>query len=165
MGKLKIQKKIAEELIENAGNKHDLSYMILRLTNVYGPSGLSGINNIIIRAIEKQKLQINGGNQILNFLFIDDLIEIIHHIAIAQNQPVKILNIGSNDTCSLNDFIKILSRVLGYNLEIEYTKKPNFESEFFKPDLKKMFKLLSNKTMTSLEDGLKKSVKMRSEIS
>ncbi len=158
-------KKIAEELIENAGNKHDLSYMILRPTNVYGPSGLSGINNIIIRAIEKQKLQINGGNQILNFLFIDDLIEIIHYIAIAQNQPVKILNIGSNDTCSLNDFIKILSRVLGYNLEIEYTKKPNFESEFFKPDLKKMFKLLSNKTMTSLEDGLKKSVKMRSEIS
>ena len=67
-GKTKMQ---AEKLIQNASEQHGLNYTILRLTNVYGPKGNSGINKLIQDALKNRKIFVNGGEQILNFVFLD----------------------------------------------------------------------------------------------
>ena len=151
-------KMLAENIIENLGTRQNLDYVIFRVTNVYGPGGeRRGVNRIIDSVINKNFLQINGGNQTLNLIYVDDLIEIIHNIISNKKISKQIFNIGSNDTISINEFCKIIEKLVQKNLTIEYLPKIDYEVTFFKPDIQKLDKILEF-PKTSLIEGLKKTL-------
>ena len=154
-GKTKMQ---AEKLIQNASEKHGLNYTILRLTNVYGPKGNSGINKLIKDALEKGKIFVNGGEQILNFIFIDDVVKLIRLSLENDKSSNQIFNIGSKETMSLKNFVEILTELLDKDIEIEFGEKPDFESSFFQPNIEKQKNILSSQISVGCEEGIKRTL-------
>ena len=149
----------AEKIIQKYGEKENLDYTILRLTNVYGPGNKSGINRLIVDALKKKKIVVNGGKQILNFIFVDDVINIIYLVLTNNKISKEIFNIGSEDTISLNKFIEILMKLLEHNIEFKFVEKPSFESSYFNPNIIKQKKILGYDSKTSLNDGIIQTLK------
>ena len=154
-GKTKME---AEKIIQNAGKNYKLNYIILRLTNVYGPGNNSGINHIIRSSINEGKIYLNGGQQILNFIFIEDVIELIRLIILNDKLSREIINVGSNDSISLKKFVGMVIKMLDKNIDIEFKEMPNFESLVFRPDIKKQQKILKYDLKNRLEEGINKTI-------
>lgn len=154
-GKTKME---AEKIIQNAGKNYKLNYIILRLTNVYGPGNNSGINHIIRSSINEGKIYLNGGQQILNFIFIEDVIELIRLIILNDKLSREIINVGSNDSISLKKFVDMVIKMLDKNIDIEFKVMPNFESLVFRPDIKKQQKILKYDLKNRLEEGINKTI-------
>jgi len=148
----------AENIIDEYAKKFGLNYTILRLTNVYGSGGKSGVNNLIRESLKEGKIVVNGGEQILNFIFIDDVIELIRLVLLNDKLSGEIFNIGSKDTISLKKFVEILIELSSEKINVEFRKKPNFESLFFQPDIKKQQKILEYNTKTGLKEGINKTL-------
>ena len=144
----------AEKIIQKYGIKENLDYTILRVSNVYGPGSKSGINRLIIDALNKKKIIINGGEQILNLIFINDVIQILYLILKNNKISKEIFNIGSENTISLNEFIKILIKLLDQNIEIQIDEKPSFESSYFDPNITKQNKILEYDSKTTLNNAI-----------
>jgi len=76
-----ITKMLAETLIINIGQKYNVDYIILRLTNLFGPGAYErGVNRIIKMAVKDKKIQIYGGEQAVNIVYVDDIVELINSI-------------------------------------------------------------------------------------
>ncbi len=148
----------AEKIIQNAAKNFELNYIILRLTNVYGPGSNSGVNRIIRESLSKEKILVNGGEQILNFIFIEDVMELIHLVILNNKLSKQILNIGSKDTLSLKRFVELLEELLNNPINVQYGEKPSFESLFFCPDIKKQQNILGYDSKYSLEEGILKTL-------
>ena len=148
----------AEKIIQNAAKNFELNYVILRLTNVYGPGSNSGVNRIIRESLSKEKILVNGGEQILNFIFIEDVIELIYLVILNNKLSKQILNIGSNDTSSLKKFVELLEELLNDPINVQYGEKPSFESLFFCPDIKKQQNILGYDFKYSLKEGIIKTL-------
>ena len=148
----------AEKIIQNAAKIFELNYVILRLTNVYGPGSNSGVNRIIRESLSKEKILVNGGEQILNFIFIEDVIELIYLVILNNKLSKQILNIGSNDTSSLKKFVELLEELLNDPINVQYGEKPSFESLFFCPDIRKQQNIFGYDFKYSLEEGIIKTL-------
>ena len=148
----------AEKIIQNAAKIFELNYVILRLTNVYGPGSNSGVNRIIRESLSKEKILVNGGEQILNFIFIEDVVELIYLVILNNKLSKQILNIGSNDTSSLKKFVELLEELLNDPINIQYGEKPSFESLFFCPDIRKQQNIFGYDFKYSLEEGIIKTL-------
>lgn len=149
----------AEKIIQKYGIKENLDYTILRVSNVYGPGSKSGINRLIVDALNKKKIIINGGEQILNLIFIDDVIQILYLILKNNKISKEIFNIGSENTISLNEFLEILIKLLDDNIEIQIDEKPSFESSYFDPDISKQNKILEYNSKTTLNNCINITIK------
>ena len=149
----------AEKIIQKYGIKENLDYTILRVSNVYGPGSKSGINRLIIDALNKKKIIINGGEQILNLIFINDVIQILYLILKNNKISKEIFNIGSENTISLNEFLEILIKLLDDNIEIQIDEKPSFESSYFDPDISKQNKILEYNSKTTLNNCINITIK------
>ena len=55
-----ITKMLGESLVTMPHKNDQLDFTIYRLTNVYGPGGLNGVNKIIKTAVKEKKIMING---------------------------------------------------------------------------------------------------------
>lgn len=154
-GKTKME---AEKIIQNAGVSSKLNYIILRLTNVYGPGSDSGINYMIKSSVKEGKINLNGGQQILNFIFIEDVIELIRLVILDDNLYRETINIGSKDSVSLKKFVEILIELLDKKIDIEFKEVPDFESLVFRPDIQKQQKILKYDLKNSLQEGITKTI-------
>jgi UDP-glucose 4-epimerase len=156
-------KMMAEDIIQKFGKIQELKFNILRLTNVYGNGNENrGINKMINSAIETNTIQINGGNQTLNLIYVDDVVEIINNIITNDNISNKIINLGSNDTLTINQLSKSISNILGNKIELKYFPKKSYEVNYFKPNLEKLKKIPIKIQPIKLEEGLKKIIETSS---
>jgi len=154
-----ITKMFGETLITQESQKNNLDYTILRLTNVYGPSRDNrGLNKIIQTAIKNNKIQINGGNQLVNIVYVDDVIDLIGLILDDKHSSKQIINVGSEETMTIKDFSNEVSKLLKKKIEFEYQPLPKFENNRFNPSLEKLRSLLGFSAKTRLKDGLKKTI-------
>ena len=151
-----ITKMLGEILVENAHQIHGLEYVILRLTNVYGPGYDGGLNAIVRTAIERNKIIINGRNRLLNAIYIDDVIEIIHRVLKDSRIVNQIYNVGSKDTITTAKFGRIVSRVVEGRVRLQYHPPIEMENNF-RPNLKRLGKL-GLLPKTSLIEGIRNTV-------
>jgi len=148
-----------ETLVTQESQKNNLDYTILRLTNVYGPNRDNhGLNKIIQTAIKNNKIQINGGNQLVNIVYVDDVIDLIGLILDDKHSSKQIINVGSEETMTIKDFSNEVSKLLKNKIEFEYQPLPEFENNRFNPSLEKLRSLLGFSAKTRLKDGLKKTI-------
>lgn len=153
-----ITKMIGEFLIKYASKKNNLDYTILRLTNVYGPGGKGGANRIIKTAIEDEKIQINGGEQLLNFIYVDDVVDLIKLVIDNKSSSKQIVNVGSNDTLTIKDFAEKVSKLFNKDIVFEFLPRVEIENNKFKPNLEKLEKVLGFSAKTSLEEGIVRTI-------
>jgi len=154
-----ITKMMGENIIQFFSIKQNLDFTILRLTNVYGPEGDQyGAQVIIKKALAEKKIQILGGTQRLNYVYVDDVVEIIHSCISNPNSLREIFNVGSKDTISIKEFVENVVKVLSENIEIEYKPMRETETSNFEPNLEKLKEKLGFTPSTSLKEGIQKTI-------
>jgi UDP-glucose 4-epimerase len=142
-----LSKYVGEEIVKSAPCK----YMIFRLANPYG----KGSKFVIQKWLETGKIQIYGdGNQTRDFVYIDDVIEIL-------TSPFKFglnntYNVGTGVPTTMNQLAKLIVEIAG-SRKIEHLPKREFEiyEPVMKPDII---------CKTSLREGLLRSLEKESHL-
>ena len=154
-----ITKMLGELVVKNSGKNNNLDYIILRLTNVYGPRGNEkGLNKIIKNAVKNKKIEIYGGKQTINFIYIDDVVDLISILIDKNHISQEIFNVGSKNNLSVNEFSKLVEQSLDFDITIKHMPKQNVENLTFRPNVKKLEELLHFTAKTEINDGLKKTI-------
>ena len=142
-------------------NKEKIPVTILRLYLVYGPN--QDVNRVIPfvinNCIKNKRFKCSPGYQLRDFLYIDDLIDIIFKILENEKSNGEIINIGSGIPISLKKLIKKICR-LSKGGNPEFGKIAFRKDELLKlyPNLSKLKKITNWRQKISLEEGLKKTI-------
>ena len=75
LGQYGIMKLAGEWLVEDYQRRHDLAYTILRPSAVYGPGDVEDrvVSKFLLTAMRGGVIQVNGGNESLDFTFVSDV--------------------------------------------------------------------------------------------
>jgi nucleoside-diphosphate-sugar epimerase len=161
--------KYCMELYAKTANKlYQLSSIGLRFFNVYGPrqdpgSPYSGVISIFIdRLLDKKSVYINGGYQTRDFIYVDDIIEIIYKAVITAKQNVECeqINVLTGNSISVDLLLDILAEKIGHDVQKIYQDLPNGDPEESNGSTGKMETILSvNLTeLVQLDDGLASTI-------
>ena len=152
-----ITKMLSENLILNYSTDYRTPAVILRFSYCYDENFTKrGFSSMFKKAISGEKIQIFGGDQILDLLHFNDAIHAILK-SITYNKT-EIFNIGSGETQSLISIINKLKKIM--NNDVNYVLRPyrGFEVKTCKLNINKAKKNLKFKPSTKLDDILYKMV-------
>ena len=150
-----LTKNMGEQLVMHWCQLYNLPAISLRFFNVYGPRArTSGTYGAVFGVFLAQKIAnkpytiVGDGNQTRDFTFVSDIVNAI--IAAASSSVSgEIINIGSNDTYSINRLVELLGG------DITYIPKRPGEPDCTWADISKATNLLDWRPLVSLEDGVK----------
>ena len=141
--------------------KYNFPVNIIRLYLVFGPK--QDLNRLIpitiMNAIHNKKFDCSNGNQIRDFIYIDDLVNAIIKILKKKDVNGEIINIGSGQPITVRDLIlKICKLTKGG--KPQFGKIPLRKDEIIKlyPDISIIRKLFNWRPKFSLERGLRKTI-------
>ena len=149
-----LTKYLGEQLVMHWCQVYDLPAVSLRFFNVYGPrSRTSGTYGAVFGVFLAQKLAgkpytvVGDGTQTRDFTFVSDIVNAI--IAAAESDVSgEIINIGSDNTYSVNQLVKLLGGDV-----VHIPKRPG-EPDCTWADISKAKQLLNWEPKVSLEEGV-----------
>jgi len=154
-----------ENYIQLYYKQHNISYLILRISNPYGPyhhSNKQGVINISLRnAINSVPLNVWGdGEQAKDYVFVEDIAYIICEL-LKKNVKNQIFNVGSGYTFSLNNIIALIKqRIPTFQVSYESAKSADVKSVCLDIDkLKKYIYFIP----TPIEIGINKTLEWEKE--
>jgi GDP-L-fucose synthase len=147
--------------------KNPMDTVVIRPANIYGPLDdfdweTSHVLPALIRKVVERKDPIpvwGDGKDLKDFIYIDDFIEGLL-LSMTNVKGFDELNIASGKQYVLRDLLEIIIRIDGYeNARIEYdaTKPTMIPKRLIDPS--KAEKLLGFKANTSIEQGLKETIR------
>jgi len=152
-------------LVSHRVNKLQIS--ILRMTNVYGPrmrvrDAYKGFIGYWIRLlIEGKEIPVFGtGKQIRDFNFVDDVVEALLLLAADPRTTGEIYNLGA-EPVSLADLAKLMIEINGsgsWHFEPFPLERKRIDIGDYYGDFTKIHNLLGWSPLTSLEDGLTRTI-------
>lgn len=152
-----IAKYASEKLLTKAiESKEGSSLLIVRPVLVYGPGekgSIYGPNGFIRLAIQNRSIVLWGaGEELRDFLFIDDLVEVVVRLTFADSSDT--LNIVNGQSSTFKDVVNIISKMLPSETKLKTRprSKPKVDQAYIND---KLLSLLPNISLTSLEDGIK----------
>lgn len=156
-----IAKYCAERYIELFSRLHNIHYVILRYSNVYGP-GQSGSRECGVIAIFAEKV-LNGepltiwgdGEQTRDYVYVGDVVRA--NLAALGTQVQDIFNISTAIETSVNDLASMYQSTVGKQLDIVHTPAQKGEERRSCLDATKAQEYLGWKAQTSLKEGIEKT--------
>lgn len=155
-----VSKLAIEQTIEILSKVHGFEYLILRPHNVYGPrqntsDPFRNVIAIFMNCLLKgDPYFIYGdGQQLRSFTYIDDLIEAILKCE-KMNISNKVLNIGSDESITINKLSDLIQKVTGINIDPLHLPERQQEIKEVIADHSLSRELFSYKDRVSLEEGL-----------
>lgn len=125
--------------------------LALRLFNVYGYGCRRGIvKGLIEAAINGTEIEIQNGAQIRDFIYIDDVVQLIVQ---RLDEPTGIIDIGTGHGTSINDLIAMIEKLIG-PIKTKRTKLDTTHQQAFS-----IAETMPSYNYTRLEDGLREVVK------
>lgn len=99
-----------EYLCSVYGKKNNLPISILRFTVLYGPGDTinRAIPNFINKALKSEELEVYGGEELRDYLHVDDAVEALYLAAIGKASGI--FNIGSGKAVAVKDAAEIVTR-------------------------------------------------------
>ena len=158
-----IVKNVGEAYLRAYKQEYDLDFTIYRFFNTYGikQSNDFVMSRFIHAALHNKDVTIYGdGLQTRTFCYIDDNIDATVN-AFYQNKYVNdVVNIGSDDEVTILELAKKVIKLCGSKSKLIHLPALK-EGDMTRrcPDIHKMQKLL-NRKMTSLDEGIKKLIKV-----
>ena len=161
--------KYSMELYAKMAKKaYGLSSIGLRFFNVYGPrqdpsSQYSGVISIFIDRLNTgSKIQINGGYQTRDFVFVSDVVNVIEKsMHLTESQLIcETVNVLTGDTYTITRLLEILSSILNKNPIVDERDLPNGDPESSDGTIDKMCRLfaIDTKQMIDLHSGLETTI-------
>ena len=149
-------------------NVYGIRTCVLRLTNTYGPrmrvkDARQTFLGIWIRMIIEGKpiLVFGDGKQIRDFNYIDDAVEALLLVAASDDANGQIYNLGADDPINLKDTAELLIDINGrgaYNMVPFPEDRKVIDIGDYYADYRKIRSQLGWKPITSLTEGLKKTL-------
>ena len=134
---LALSKKNSSEIFHNAINNNEISGTEINLFTPYGPKDYKYrlIQSYTIGLINKETPKINNPNSYRDFVYIDDVIDIIEKV-IYSNQKISSLDVGSAKPTSILEIAKEISRIMEIKKEIKLNQiESKEEISYMKADL------------------------------
>jgi len=100
-----------------------------------------------------------GGNQRLNYVYIDDVVDLINLVLNDKRSSKQVFNVGSNDTVTISEYVKQVMDLLSEKVKIEYLPMRESETTNFAPDLTKLKNVLNYSPNTSLHKGIEETIR------
>ena len=158
-----ISKVAGEQLLAYYANKYKYDCVSLRFFFVYGPRQFPGMGykSVIVKNFErlaqgKQPIIFGDGNQSLDYVYVDDVINALIKVAEGQVNS-EIFNVGSGEATSVSSLITFMKKIAKSTAEIDYGPADNTQGTIRVSDIKKIEKVLHWRPMVTLEDGLKRT--------
>jgi UDP-glucose 4-epimerase len=156
-----ITKYLGEDLCKFYRKMWGMNISIVRPFNVYGkrqdpngPYGAAIPKFIDYLKIGKKPFITGDGQQFRDFIYIDDLIELL--VKVMNKNINEIFNAGSGLPTNINDLYNLISKIMVKQVKPRHTKEvkePNTHA-----DINKAEKLLDWKPKINLEEGLMKII-------
>jgi UDP-glucose 4-epimerase len=157
----------AAKIVEMYGHVHEIKGTMLRLSNIYGPRAQMrhsryGVVNWFVRlALDGSAIPVFGDGKILrDFLYVDDCVEAILLAADSDAALGEVLNVGGGEPTTFREVAETLSSLTGARWEFapfSAERKAQEPGDFYS-DVSKIRRILGWKPVTSLADGLGKTL-------
>lgn len=152
-GRSKLQ---SEEYIQNSMNK----YLIFRFSNVYGNE--FDLDNRVLplfvnKSIKDEVITIEGGEQVIDFTYIDDVVaSIITSIKLLNSGLITkdIIHLCPGEGNSLQSVVRFLGEYLEKGIKVEVTDKRSYDVVKFIGNPEHRIKILGDREFKSLKEGL-----------
>lgn len=149
-----------EKIYEYFADKYNLNITILRLANIYGPTKKNGLITNLISAIfsNSQITLYNEGNQLRDYLYIDDAIDGLIRTIKKPLSGFNIFNISSQKKYSLNQMVKIVEEMSGKKINVKFTKEIPDERCIWANNCKAK-EILEFEPKTDIKNGVDNTIK------
>ena len=155
--------KLSNEAQVYSYNKcYDIDYIVFRFSNVYGMYDNSDrVVPLFIRLAKDNKdLEVYGKDKLLDFTYIDDLIEaLVIYINKFNDLKNDTYNIASGIATSIESVAKIIKQELNSDSKIIISNNRPGEVIKFVADLTKLNKKITWKSNINIDEGIKKAIK------
>ncbi|NDW01343.1 NAD-dependent epimerase/dehydratase family protein [Yangia sp. PrR002] len=155
-------KLMIEKYLQMFSRVDGLEYVILRVSNPYGPGqtfrkGQGLIPAILQRQRESLPIQIFGdGSSQRDYIYIDDLTAAVEKVVDCPSAGNEVFNIGKGEGRSILEVIETLEATLGVCFEKEFLPGRNTDVSRSVLDISKACRLLSWAPGISLEEGVER---------
>ncbi|MBA7658937.1 UDP-N-acetylglucosamine 4-epimerase [subsurface metagenome] len=156
-------KRFSEALTMAYYRKHNLDTRIVRIFNTYGPRMRINdgrvVPNFINQALKNEPITVYGdGTQTRSFCYVDDLVEGIFKISIAENLAGEVINLGNSDEYKILDFAQLIKELTNSKSSIIFKELPQDDPKQRKPDITKAKTTLKWRPKVELKEGLEKTI-------
>jgi len=158
----------AEKLVKFYGDVHGLKIVNLRLSNIYGErsqmmhSKFGVVNWFIKLAMMDETITVFGDGKILrDFLYIEDCVKAILQTGASGNAYGETFNVGQSQPVTILELVNSILKIVksGKIKFTSFTKERAVqEPGDFYPDINKIKQYVGWQPLTSLEEGLRKTV-------
>jgi len=152
--------------------KHGIPATVFRFFGTYGPrhhrSWRGGPPSVFINSLLKgEEIEIHGdGKQSRTFLYVSDLISGIVSAIESNTSGGEIFNLGSTNETTIIDFARTIHKIIDgeEELKLKFVPYSSFTGKKYEdvrrrvPDIKKAEEMLNFKVVTSVEEGLSKTI-------
>jgi UDP-glucose 4-epimerase len=161
-----IGKYTSELILQSLAETHGMEWVIAVPHNIVGPrqkydDPYRNVASIFINLMlqGRQPYIYGDGNQKRCFSFISDDVAPLKQMALDPACTHQIINIGPDDEfVTINELAEITARLIGFKLDIKYTRGRPQEVYLANCSADKARKLLNYKPRVSLEDGLRQMI-------
>lgn len=153
-----IVKNVGEAFLKSYKQEYGLDYTIFRFFNTFGPKQSKDfvISKFINAALNNKEITIYGkGDQTRTFCFVKNNVEACITAAFSEKYANKTINIGNNIETSILGLAELIIKLTNSKSKLKYLP-PLAEGDMTRrnPDITNMKKLLNNKPLISLEEGI-----------
>jgi len=155
-------KRAAETLFFDYYRQHHVDIRVVRIFNTFGPNMATNdgrvVSNFIIQALRDDPITIYGsGSQSRSFCYVDDIIQGMEKMMM-QDGFVGPVNLGNPVEFSILELAEIIIDLTNSKSTIIHEPLPQDDPDRRKPDISLAEKQLDWKPLTTLEDGLTKTI-------
>lgn len=156
-------KRCAETLFFDFNRQFNTPIKVARIFNTYGPRMHPNdgrvVSNFIVQALQGQSLTVFGqGKQTRSFCFVDDLIAGLIALADSPDDFIGPVNLGNPVETDMLQLAEKIIELTGSKSKIEFRPLPFDDPKHRNPDISLAREKLGWQPVTSLADGLAKTV-------
>jgi UDP-glucose 4-epimerase len=161
-----VSKLAAEYYVRTIGSLWGIETVCLRIFNAYGPgqhlppSHPPAVPNWLRQAVRGGSLVVHGsGQQTRDFIYVNDVVRALIAAATAPDVDQLVINVGSGQETSMRELARLVIDVAGSQAEILYSPRNDTGVSRMCADTNLANKMLGFKARTSLQDGLRQTLK------
>ena len=156
-------KRCAETLFFDYHRQHHLRIKVARIFNTYGPRMHPNdgrvVSNFIVQALRGEEISIYGdGSQSRAFCYVDDMIDGFVRMMDTPDSVTGPVNLGNPSEFTIRELAERVIDLTGSSSKISYKPLPHDDPRQRCPDISKARELLNWQPVTSLNEGLLKTI-------
>ena len=156
-------KRAAESLFFDYHRQYKTKIQVVRIFNTYGPRmNLQDgrvVSNFIVQALANEPITVYGdGQQTRSFCFVTDLVDALTRFVGLSDEITGPINLGNPEEYTMISLAERIIKLTNSRSRIEYRNLPLDDPKQRKPDITKAQELINWAPVTSLNQGLEKTI-------